>query len=98
MLEEVVAIVWVEERLDSIWTVGGSVGNVLWGIRKNENYSYLQVWNPKNLDFNERYLNQRFSDCKRIHLDSFNCKSGLIQIELPSQALETYFVETAKNL
>ena len=29
-----VVIVWVEERLDSIWTVDGSVGNVLYGIRK----------------------------------------------------------------
>ena len=34
MLEEVVVIVYVEERLDSIWAVDGSVGNVLCGIRK----------------------------------------------------------------
>ena len=34
MLEEVVVIVWVEERLDSIWTVDCSVGNVVCGIRK----------------------------------------------------------------
>ena len=34
MLEEVVVIVWVEERLDSISTVDGSNGNVLCGIRK----------------------------------------------------------------
>ena len=34
MLEEVVVIVWVEERLDSISTVDGSVRNVLRGIRK----------------------------------------------------------------
>ena len=34
MLEEMVVIVYVEERLDSIWTVDGSVGNVLCGIRK----------------------------------------------------------------
>ena len=34
MLEEVVAIIYVEERLDFIWTVDGSVGNVLCGIRK----------------------------------------------------------------
>ena len=34
MLEEVVVIVWVEERLDSIWTVDGRVRNVLCGIRK----------------------------------------------------------------
>ena len=35
MLEEVVDIVWVEERLDSISTVDYRNGNVLCGIRKN---------------------------------------------------------------
>ena len=34
MLEEVVVIVWVEERHDSIWTVDCSVGNVVCWIRK----------------------------------------------------------------
>ena len=34
MLEEDVVIVWVEEWLDSIWTVDCSNGNVLSGIRK----------------------------------------------------------------
>ena len=34
MLGEVVIIVCVEERLDSIWTVDCSVGNVLCGTRK----------------------------------------------------------------
>ena len=34
MLKEVVVIVWVEERLDSIWTLKCSNGNVLCGIRK----------------------------------------------------------------
>ena len=34
MLEEVVVIVWVEERLDSISTVDFSNGNVLCAIRK----------------------------------------------------------------
>ena len=34
MLGEVLVIVWVEERLDSISAVDGSVGNVLCGIRK----------------------------------------------------------------
>ena len=34
MLEEDDVIVWIEERLDSITTVDGSVGNVLCGIRK----------------------------------------------------------------
>ena len=34
MLDEVVVIVWVEERLDSIWNVECSVGNLICGIRK----------------------------------------------------------------
>ena len=34
MLEEVVVSVWVEERLDAIWTMDCSNGNVLCGIRK----------------------------------------------------------------
>ena len=34
MLEEDHVIVWVEERLDSISTLDGSVGTVLCGIRK----------------------------------------------------------------
>ena len=34
MLEEVVLIVWVKERLDSIWTVDCSARNVVCGIRK----------------------------------------------------------------
>ena len=34
MLEEVVIIIWVEERLDSIWTVDCSVGNVVCGTGK----------------------------------------------------------------
>ena len=31
MFEEVVVIVWLEERLDSIWTADCSVGNVVCG-------------------------------------------------------------------
>ena len=34
MLEEVVVIVWVEERPDTTWTMDCSNGNVLFGIRK----------------------------------------------------------------
>ena len=34
MLKEVVVIVWAEERLDSIWTLEYTNGNVLCGIRK----------------------------------------------------------------
>ena len=35
MLKEVVVIVWAEERLDSIWTLEYTNGNVFCGIRKN---------------------------------------------------------------
>ena len=42
MLEEVVVIVYAEERLDSNWTVDGSVGNVLcWIPQKIVNNSLL---------------------------------------------------------
>ena len=42
MLKEVVVIVWVEERLYSIWSVDCSSGNVVYGIRKIiENNSLL---------------------------------------------------------
>ena len=34
MLGEVVVILWLEERLYSIWTVDFSVGNILCGDRK----------------------------------------------------------------
>ena len=43
MLEEVVVIVWVEERLDSIWTLECSNGNVLCGIRKKSSRSSTQT-------------------------------------------------------
>ena len=43
MLEEVVVIVWVEERVDSIWTMDCSVGNVVCGIRKK---SWTTVFCP----------------------------------------------------
>ena len=34
MLEEVMIIIWVEEWLDSIWTMDCSVGYVVCGTRK----------------------------------------------------------------
>ena len=44
MLEEVVIIVWLEERLDSIWTVDFIVGNVIYRTRKNcEQRSFTPV-------------------------------------------------------
>ena len=45
MLEEVVVIVWVEERIDSIWTVDYSSGIVLSGIRKK--LSTIVFWTSK---------------------------------------------------
>ena len=55
MLQEVVIIVWVEERLDSIWTVDFSVGNVLCRIRK-------KLWttvfrSSKSIVFSEASIN-----------------------------------------
>ena len=55
MLQEVHVIVWVEERLDSISTVYGCVGNVLCGIRK-------KLWKTvfftsKSLPISEIYTN-----------------------------------------
>ena len=41
MLEEVVIIVWVEERLYSIWTVDFSGGNILCGTQKIVNNGLL---------------------------------------------------------
>ena len=45
MLEEVVVIVWIEERLDSISTMDVTVGNVLYGIREK---LWTTVFSPVN--------------------------------------------------
>ena len=51
ILEEVVVIVWVEERLDSIWTVDCSNGNVYCGIRKK---LWITVfWTSKSIVISE---------------------------------------------
>ena len=51
MLEEVVVIVLVEERLDSIWTVDGSWGNVFCGIR--EKLWTTDFWASKSIIISE---------------------------------------------
>ena len=51
MIEEVVVIVWVEERLDSIWTVDCSVGNVICGIRKK--WWTTVFWTSKSILISE---------------------------------------------
>ena len=67
MLEEVVVIVYAEDTLDSIWTVDGSVGNVLCGIlQKIVNNSLLpQSINRNFRDFYKWYVNERFNDVRR---------------------------------
>ena len=55
MLEEVVVIVWVEERIDPIWTMDCSYGNVPCGIRKK---LWTTVWrNSKSIVISEASTN-----------------------------------------
>ena len=55
MLKEVVVIVWVEERLDSIWTLECSNGNVLSGIRKK--LWTTVFWTSKSIIISEASTN-----------------------------------------
>ena len=55
MLEEVVVIVRVEERLDSILTVDCSSGNVLCGIRKI--LWTIVFWTGKSIPISEASTN-----------------------------------------
>ena len=55
MLEQVDVIVWVEEQLDSISTVDGSVGNVLCGIRKK--LGTIIFWTSKSIVISEASTN-----------------------------------------
>ena len=55
MLEEVHVIVAVEERLDSISTVDGSVGNVVCGIRKKLRTTVF--FTSKSMPISEIYTN-----------------------------------------
>ena len=67
MLEEVVVIVWVEERLDSIWTMDCSNGNVLSEISKKLwttvfcTSKSIVIWEASK----EWYLNESFNDVRR---------------------------------
>ena len=51
MLEEVVVIVWAEERLYFIWTVDCNNGNVLCGIC--ENLRTTVFYNSKSIHISE---------------------------------------------
>ena len=55
MLEEVVVIVCVEERLDSIWTVDFTRANVFCGIRKKLWTSVF--WTSKSIIISEASTN-----------------------------------------
>ena len=55
MLEELVLIVWAEERLDSIWTVDYSIGNVVCGIRKK--WWTTVFWISKSIVISEASTN-----------------------------------------
>ena len=55
MLEEVVVIVWAEERLDSIWNVDCNNGKVLYGIRKK--LWTTVFWTSKSIVISEASTN-----------------------------------------
>ena len=64
MLEEDDVIVWVEERLDSISTLDGSVGNVLFGIRKKyEHQSFPPVNQSSFLRILQMVFKRKFQRC-----------------------------------
>ena len=64
MLEEVIDIVWVEERLDSISTVDYSNGNVLWESTKNcEQHSFEPVNQSSFLRLLQMVFKQKFQRC-----------------------------------
>ena len=64
MLEEVVIIVWVEERLDSISTVECSVGNLFYGTSKKfEQQSFAPVNQSSFLRFPQMVFKRKFQRC-----------------------------------
>ena len=64
MLEEVVVIIWVEERLYSISTVDGIVRNVLSGTAKTcEQQSFATVNQSSFLRFLQMVFKRKFERC-----------------------------------
>ena len=64
MLEEVVVIVWVEERLDFFSTVDCRNWNVLCGIRKNcEQQSFAPVNQSSFLRLLQMVFKRKFQQC-----------------------------------
>ena len=90
MLEEVVVIVLVEERLYFIWTVDCSVGNVVCGIRKNcEQQSFAPVNQSSFLRLFQVVFKRKFQRCLKKWSSLFDSKNGLIPFELRTVVLET---------
>ena len=64
MLQEDDVIVWVEERLDSISNVDGTVGNVLCGIRKKfDHQSFVPVNQSSFLRILQMVFKRKFQRC-----------------------------------
>ena len=82
MLKEVVVIVWLEERLYSIWTLENSNGNVLCGIRKKiVNYSLLhQEINRHFLGFYKWYWSESFNDISRSRRHCLRRRTALFHL------------------
>ena len=98
MLEEVVVIVWVEERLDSIWTLECSNRNVLCGIRK-------RLWTTafctrKSILISEASTNgieAKVSTMLEEVVVIVWVEERLDSIWILGVGMETYFAEFAKN-
>ena len=66
MLEEVVVIVWVEERIDSIWTVDCTNGNVFCGIWENcEQKTFRPLNQSPLLRLLQMVFKRKFQRCKK---------------------------------
>ena len=98
MLGEVVIIVRVEERLDSIWTVDCSVGNVLCRTRKK--FWTTVFCSSKSIVISEASINGIYTKVSTMWGKSwslFEYKNALIPSELWTVAYETYFAQPVKN-
>ena len=82
MLEEVAIIVWVEEQLDSIWTVDCSVGNVL--LRNPQkivnNGLLLQEINGHFWGVHKWYLNESFNEVRGSHDHCFSRRTAWFHV------------------
>ena len=81
MLEEVVVIVWVEERLYSIWTVDCSNGKYFADSAKNcEQQSIAPLNQSSLLKLPQRVLNEKFNDVRRSGRHFLSRKTAWIHL------------------